>query len=124
MSIFYKKENMLSSISQSSYSTGETRIGTWIDGKPLYEITVKMEHGPIPNKTWIDIGQISNMSYGMIVGGCIKENESPNRFIDLQCSLFRLSIGSDGIIRFYPENFSSNSSTTWVTVRYTKTTDD
>lgn len=37
-----------------NYSTTEQVIGTWIDGKPLYQRTFDMKDRSLPNSTWTD----------------------------------------------------------------------
>lgn len=107
------------------YSTEETRIGTWIDGKPLYRKTFKTSHSAVSNKSWLDCGTIQDLEYGMVVNGTVTV-PSENNILNLQSSLFRTRITkNNGIVAFYPENFSSDVVTvSCVTVEYTKTTDE
>ena len=44
--------------SSQIYSTVERRIGTWVDGKPLYEITMLPPSGTGSANTWIDLGTV------------------------------------------------------------------
>lgn len=121
-------------INTDNYSTGEHIVGTWIDGKPLYEITqsktvptVTTDGTAVSNN--IDIGYnletifIQNAfieySGGGSVWPCPYYNNSM-RVIKAQITenssgLRRVQITSDGT--------AYNNSTLFVTVRYTKTTD-
>ena len=52
--------------SDTDYSTTEKIVGTWIDGRPLYQQTVYVS--ALPNKTTINIAHnISNMDFGFLV---------------------------------------------------------
>lgn len=42
----------------NEYSTTEKIVGTWIDGKPLYEKTLTDLHVNIPSMSWIDTGLV------------------------------------------------------------------
>lgn len=108
-----------------TYSTEEARIGTWIDGKPLYRRTFQTSHGAIANKAWQNCGVIQDLDYGMIVRGTVMELTGES-ILNLQSSVFRTRIKKDGgIVEFYTENFSSSSgAVSCVTVEYTKTTDE
>ena len=43
----------------NTYSTNETRIGTWIDGKPIYRKVVDFTI----SSTWQDVGTFSNVNF-------------------------------------------------------------
>lgn len=49
---------------QTNYSTTETKVGKWIDGKDLYRKT--FTYGAIPSNSWVTIGTIENMDNGFI----------------------------------------------------------
>ena len=46
-----------------NYSTVETRIGTWIDGKPIYKITIPVTHNyTLPNSAWLHITELDTIA--------------------------------------------------------------
>lgn len=49
------------------YSTEETRIGTWIDGKPLYRVV--MSGTPLTNNRRFILGQIQNVEHIVFMYG-------------------------------------------------------
>lgn len=108
------------------YSTSEIRIGTWIDGKPLYRKVVN--YGPLPNNDAVsvehgisDIDKIVNF-YGIALRS---DNDAllipyitfnPDNFGGIL-----MNMNSTGItIRTVNDRSPYN---TYVTVEYTKTTD-
>lgn len=46
-----------------NYSTIETKIGTWIDGKPIYKITIPVTHNyTLPNSAWLHIMELDTLA--------------------------------------------------------------
>ena len=115
----------------NNYSTTEQRIGTWIDGKPLYQITV--DCGTLPNTTYKNIQtNVSNVKDIInIKGTCYSssgfwrsipkiQDDSTNYTVVPQISfdnnkMIVQLLGRGG------DNTSFISS--YVTIQYTKTTD-
>ena len=105
------------------YSTNETVIGTWISGKPLYEKTINF--GSIPNSSTKEVDHnISNL--GMVVGfeGMMMNTDGVT-FETLpsgENSNFRIQINATKI-----KIITSASWVAWtnsyITLKYTKTTD-
>jgi len=58
----------------NEYSTTEQRIGTWIDGKPLYRKMYNL--GTLPNKATKTVAlNISNLEYVVYVSGTMYSSE-------------------------------------------------
>lgn len=117
------------------YSITEKVIGTWIDGKPLYQITINT--GPLPNKTTkiIPTG-LTNVDKIISLTGIATDIDGNDVWFtplpkvgDYVTSTDNLICGIyfntyDGTIQFegrYHNN--SNFEDSYVTIQYTKTTD-
>ena len=113
----------------TNYSTEEQVVGTWIDGKPLYQKTY-VYSSTIPNNTWVAIGTLSsdivnNVHY---IEGTIHDDNIAHKF------MFGGRSGDSNTIALVNEEqsklyiYASRVSDTWsnavVTIRYTKTTDN
>jgi len=114
-----------------TYSTTEQVVGTWIDGKPLYEKTFNF--GALPNATVKDISHnISNVDTIFIAGGYAKNTTSgfvqqlnlpvpSNTNADMQSQWYF------GVTPTYVRCFTLSNRTAYdecyVILRYTKTTD-
>ena len=112
--------------SDTDYSTTEKIVGTWIDGKPLYQKTV--DCGALPNATSINkahnisnidkiintygIG-INNVGISIIVGGC---STNTNHTGDIGLAVTRSNIS----LLTYMDRSNYNA---YITLQYTKTTD-
>ena len=100
------------------YSTNEQIIGTWIDGKPLYQRTFDIGSTNISYNSWtavsIPIGDMETITHASAVnqngkafwGDVMVSLEVDNTYVALQCG----RNGANEIMRY-------------VTLRYTKTTD-
>lgn len=105
------------------YSTEETVIGTWIDGRPIYRKTYdtgaltgnsKSIQLNIPN---IDLIWSTNISFGISITG----NAFPLPYVGSD-SQYNVSLYiNKSIIHFNPS--SQQATASYVTVEYTKTTD-
>ena len=100
------------------YSTEETRIGTWIDGKPLYRKVFK-QIVPITTQ-WTTIFDIENLDTGVLLRGFYGwiNGESvpfPNNTISLQWY--------NGVQAKFLENISYPGTSVTLICEYTKTTD-
>lgn len=106
------------------YSTEETRIGTWVDGKPLYRITVSNQFRNTTSQNFYPFIDGTNMilqnAFGkLILGGAtvmLPSVENNGRFtFAVEATTKKI-----GIIGYW------NSVNTWtglLTFEYTKTTD-
>ena len=106
------------------YSTEETRIGTWIDGKPLYQITVT---GTLPeatsvNSVYLGCGIPANAVVHHYDGMVYAENTGVYIQIGMKDFTY-IYIKTDGQIWGIVSSSSFVSMPFTLTVRYTKTTD-
>lgn len=110
------------------YSTDERVVGTWIDGKPLYEKTV--DCGSLPNATFKDVNHgISNINSVISVSGCayssVSGNTLPLPFVGSYLSNVNDSIKivvKSSVISI-TDMIDYSGLTAFVNIRYTKTTD-
>ena len=99
----------------NTYSTSEQRIGTWIDGKPLYR---KVSNVSISDKsTWTSLISIPNLDrltnvYGFGNNVTLPRYESPDYYVQFLFEYDYLKYMAHGI---------SGSAT--IVTEYTKTTD-
>ena len=85
-------ENKIKELSKEVYSTNETVIGTWIDGKPIYRKVVDL--GILPNTITVRIPHnIDNLDRIISMKGMAK---SSNQNLLLR---FRYSVGKNGFNR-------------------------
>lgn len=107
------------------YSTSEQVIGTWIDGKPLYQKTISC--GALPNNTTKNVGHsIADIEYAVIIQGSAR---NPNNGIQIplpyvygNTRCLQTYIDSTNIKLISTENMSGYTES-YVTIQYTKTTD-
>lgn len=106
-----------------NYSTTEQVIGTWIDGKPLYQKTIATGSLPASGTTTValNISDIDNIiryegfaSDGTNFVNLPLVSITPSAIIDLYCDRTNMHI--------YASNRSAYSG--YVTIQYTKTTDN
>lgn len=112
------------------YSTNEQVIGTWIDGKPLYQRTISFDNVAVANDVQIN-HNISNLKMAVNTQ-CVMYDSSTGISFDFSVNG---DVNSQGMvigIRVYPtslwfrgtQSFSASANRTWyVTLKYTKTTD-
>lgn len=107
------------------YSTTEQVVGTWIDGKPIYEILLPCSvTGNMKNSGGAGIEDISAW-----VGDYSSLNAG--RVIDLKiitengCLYKPCCMNDNGVIKFRQENYvwNGNETATHFLIQYTKTTD-
>lgn len=106
------------------YSTEETRIGTWIDGKPLYQ---KVFQGIPIGTGWVSMGALAPEARAVMIAGWLTDivgNVNPIPYQNLLGLI--VNSGDSNIVSF--NNFSQteafkNRPVTAV-VKYTKTTDE
>jgi len=123
---------------ENNYSTEEQRIGTWIDGKPIYQITV--DCGALPNSTVktitlplektivkeiIDIkGICYNYNSGQPYWRSIPKIQDNYTTLNVTVQFILLSNQSNAVIQLMGRTTDSSDFTkSYVTIQYTKTTD-
>lgn len=117
------------------YSTSEHRVGTWIDGKPIYEITIKISNPQYNTTDYVDAMTINNVDvcistsstwyrtlsgltfYYSAVGMICPEKGTTNYQIGTR---FRKDTSK---VQYFNAGYNQQMQTVWITTRYTKTTD-
>jgi len=106
-----------------NYSLTEQVIGTWIDGKPLYQISFEY-HGNIPSNSTTVLGNATALSIETYVGGFGSAYESGWGWASFPESDIRLRYNeTNGNIQISTQSIGFVNSTAYVTIWYTKTTD-
>ena len=108
-------------VEANNFSTNEKVIGTWIDGKPLYQKTV--DCGTLPNNTTKTVAHgISNLDEVKTVFGYGYRSSDATSIFFPDNSLLAVWIKGNDI---YLSDSADRSSYTesYVTIQYTKTTD-
>ena len=111
-------------VEKHTYSTTEQVVGTWIDGKPIYEITIPT--GSLPNNSAISLTTPSNIGYVIEYSGFVYNTSDSTHQRPLPLSAggssdIRLDLNS-GTLRI--TTYSNwNNYEGYVTVKYTKSTD-
>lgn len=115
----------------NDYSTDEKVVGTWINGKPLYQKTIvdtmpEYTSGDMATKTiQLSLGIDIVIYYNVIMYGINNKNTrelpaSGTVGFDITTEAF---INSVGEFRLNSKESSHNGKTVYITLRYTKTTD-
>lgn len=102
------------------YSTSEQVIGTWIDGKPIYQRTWDFSASPVmlSYANWVNSGIPAGENIKSIISAELKYGVVTNMAVEV-------AVGADG----YPvafqkvENAGNTRGVEYCTLRYTKTTD-
>lgn len=105
-----------------NYSTDEQVVGTWIDGKPVYQKTFNnLNLNPTYNN-WVDVCTIPNL--GLIIGyNIIGHAENSINLTGAGLEVFNSKNGTNGTVKIeYSQNVNIRSINI-VTLQYTKTTD-
>lgn len=114
----------------ANYSTTEQRVGTWIDGKPVYEITIVNYSVTLSNNSAL-IGQLNVsvdhfVSADWAVGTPTAQNNawrtgylSSDYYSGIQVSM----VNSKYNIYIFARDSTTNPIKVMATIRYTKTTD-
>lgn len=106
------------------YSTEETRIGTWVDGKPLYRIAGSFHIETMAIKNYINFDNIDVSSIDQLIGqkGPCVVNDGSKLFIGSDICGFMMESGY-----LYFRQIYSNSGVYgydgYAVFEYTKTTD-
>lgn len=105
------------------YSTDEQVIGTWVDGKPLYQKTVYMNRSDIGTNVLVDdsIDKITNMN-GVAYWGIYT---LPIPHVSTQNINNQISVWIESVkyIKVLTGSIVTGTIDCYVTIRYTKTTD-
>lgn len=108
------------------YSTDEQVIGTWIDGKPLYQKTIIWQGNLPAGQTQID-PQISNIDAMIELKGTVFREQYFTNICEAESSTQMVNtyyhIGSHKIC-IDINKLAYNNATVRLTLQYTKTTDD
>lgn len=114
-------------VEANNFSTDEKVIGTWIDGKPLYQKTV--DCGALPNNTYKQIEHnISNLDKIVYINGISFKNDSsketkPVSFASTSGSTYNISADAYADYIYITTGSDRTGFHGYVTLRYTKTTD-
>lgn len=102
------------------YSTTEQTIGSWIDGKPIYQITYEPSSTLHTNgKAWVDTGMVISDIESIIDFEIVAKDTYVNKPANIKCAFFRYNNNNIQIYvvdQWYLDILA-------VTVKYTKTTD-
>ena len=104
------------------YSEEEREVGVWTDGKPLYQKTVNCRQIPSNGSSSIP-HNVSNMETGFVVSAFMTNGDSFETVPSGENSNFRVIIDKSDNIRIITSANWSNWSISFVTLQYTKTTD-
>lgn len=135
---YYTKVNNTNYLSASLYSEEERIIGCWIDGKPLYEKTIKYENVSCTKGSYNQIGTVSNaiqnyehvlnyMAYSTIlkrniaIGGFAPT--SSFKIYGYSCTIQSDSSNDSITISASSDSGIMSNDTLFITFQYTKTTD-
>lgn len=125
---YTKTTDSTSSVSyghENQYSTSEQIVGTWIDGKPLYQKTVVF--GALPNTTTKSLGHgISNLGtvvdlYGMAFNSS-NNNRLPLPYVDTNTISSNIHIIVNDTDIKVTTGIDRSALTAYITIKYTKTT--
>ena len=105
------------------YSTDEKVVGTWIDGKPLYEKVFELNSEVTITISGVSISQIdtSNMKHLISVIALRQQVSSSHGYGTVSC--FPLGGFENGSLTLYSYGATTISDIKTVILQYTKTTD-
>ena len=104
---------------ETDYSTDEKIIGTWIDGKPIYQKTLDLGSNGIqvPNNTWVNTGiSISNLD--KIINAFGGAHPTSSAFYPLMADY---DFDTYNNIQFQACRMNNSVTIRYATVQYTKT---
>lgn len=102
-----------------NYSTTEHVVGTWIDGKTVYEKTIVATNIRVNTSDWQNLEQISDIDTLINTEGTITI-----LFNGQQTGIgtyFNVSVNSSGYVRFFCTAWNNENADVVVIIRYTKT---
>lgn len=107
-----------------TFSASETVVGTWTDGKPIYQKTV--DCGTLPNATTKQVAHgVSDIDFLVNLSGSAKHTNGiqiPLPYVYGNTRCLQVYINATNIFLIASENMSGYTSS-FVTLQYTKTTD-
>ena len=123
-----KWENKTLSSSEHNYSTTEQVVGTWIDGKPLYERVIAIPNTTAINNSFTYNHGIANYKMGKISEAFLYNTSDKSTMLlplaSNDNSVLTIRINASQITFYGTNSFSAaNIRTLFVIVQYTKTTD-
>lgn len=113
---------------QHNYSTSEQVIGTWINGKPLYEKTFTTTLDNVPSATPVNMADVSGLRIDEIanVSGRVNYYNGTDLFNVNLGTYFGTYIYPNGYLQFFQTITAQTTNRSYkvsVTLQYTKTTD-
>lgn len=106
----------------TDYSTEEKIVGTWIDGKPIYQITVSGLNVTLKYNDWLAVASIPNI-YRIINVALYGDAGADTHQLKFDTAGVEF-VANDGEIRAeYTANPPSKRTVKTITIQYTKTTD-
>lgn len=117
----FKKNNEYMLSKTCNYSLEEQVIGTWIDGKPLYQKTFIITSPSVIKKECIYSTDLTDIDTIWVTDGFLKHSSysfSINYGTDITTS-----VCADGSIYIYLTSQAYTNLETYITVRYTKATE-
>jgi hypothetical protein len=109
-----------------AYSTSETKIGTWIDGKPLYRKVI--DTGALPNATTKTVSSgISNLKKIVFIHG-IGHNTTSDTYIPIPypsstANQTLMVYFTNGSVNLLAQTNYAQYDESYIVLEYTKTTD-
>lgn len=106
-----------------TYSSNEQRVGTWIDGKPLYRKVINFTTSSSNVTTWTNCATIANLKRPINISGFLEYNSTTSSIIPtFESSNQRLQFSFSGNnVQYQSVSFASMK--VYAVVLYTKTTD-
>lgn len=103
----------------SSYSTDETVVGKWIDGKPIYQRTWDFSDSPVmlSHGDWVDSGIPASENIKSIISAELKYDTVLLAGVEVGVNVDTFPIGFQKL-----DNLNTRS-VSYCTLKYTKTTD-
>ena len=104
------------------YSTSEVKTNEiWIDGRPIYKKTIKWTNSSSSVTSWTRVTLVSDYLRDVIsiIGGQSNGNSIPR----YESANFYELVSTIGTSYLNYKQVGYNSRETWVTIKYTKTTD-
>lgn len=111
------------------YSDEEREVGVWIDGRPLYQITINIGQLTLDTNFHVISHNISNIDEVVDIKAIMMLENSPYRSYPLPIGRPNTSPNQNVLISVnsteiqYMNNWQSNTHVVYVTFQYTKTTD-
>lgn len=110
----------------SNYSTDEQVVGTWINGKPIYQKTI--DFGYLPNNTVKTVAHnISNLDWVVDAKGIAYNGSGGYRSIPILYNTTYASYNTAFLVRLADIQLEVNNDMSafyaYITIQYTKTTD-